>query len=259
MTGIAIIGVGYVGEGMRKLFPAAMPIDPARGYPGSCADTCGKALAIVCVPTPMREDGSCDTSIVEQLVPQIEADLIWIRSTVSPGTCDALAQATGKRIVFSPEYMGEGGYWQPPHFPDPKSPIGHGFMILGGEDQDCGQLVDYLLPVLGPATRFRFMQRLEAEIVKYAENAFLGLKVTFANELRRICESSGANYHRVREGWLDDPRVGVSHSAAWGHQRGYDGKCLPKDIAALAHYCARLGIPSHLLSAMIQANGAALR
>ena len=103
------------------------------------------------------------------------------------------------------------------------------------------------------------MDSTSAELVKMAENYFLALKVTFANELRAICDKAGVNYHIVREGWLDDPRIGLSHSASFKENRGYGGKCLPKDTAALRQMCQSLGFTPHLLLGMIEANDSAGR
>jgi UDPglucose 6-dehydrogenase len=247
---IAIVGLGHVGAGMRSLFPRALLIDPGKGLNGADsagnyrrnAETCD--LAIVCVPTPMGKDGACDTSIVERVVAGLESHLVLIKSTVTPGTCRMLVEKYGKRIVFSPEYMGESKYWTPSWAPNPVDPRSHGFMILGGPTPYCGDVADIFLPVLGPATRFRFMSYEEAELVKYCENAFFAMKVTFANQLRDICEAMGpgrVNYHNVREGWLDDPRVGPMHTAAFKDDRGFDGKCFPKDLAALRELCNSIG------------------
>lgn len=252
MSNIAIVGMGYVGQGMLNIFPAAKQIDPPRGI-GHYSDTQDCELSIVCVPTPMREDGSCDTSIVEDVVPRLKSDVVLIRSTVAPGTCDKL-QEIRPGIVFAPEYMGEGKYYIPPEFPDPKNAISHGFMILGGDEADCSCVADLFLPIVGPCTRFRFVTRKEAEIIKYTENAFFAVKVTFANQLRDICEAAGVNYHRVREGWIDDPRVGSMHSAAFARKPGFNGKCLPKDTAALSAYCQEIGISTPLLDAVLEQN-----
>jgi len=248
---IAIIGMGYVGTQHLKLFPDAIQIDPPRGL-GNYGQTRECELSIVCVPTPMREDGSCDTSIVEEVVPRLQSDLVLIRSTVTPGTCDKLPD----NVVFSPEYLGESTYYTPPQYPQPDNPLQHGYMILGGDEDDCSRIADIFMPVLGPCTRFRFVTRKEAEIIKYAENSFFALKVTFANQLRQICEAAGVNYHRVREGWIDDPRVGPMHSAAFAQKPGFDGKCLPKDTAAVAAYCRTIGIDPLLLDAALRQNEA---
>jgi UDPglucose 6-dehydrogenase len=246
MSKVAIYGWGYVGQGMNGLFPDAAVSDPPRGLVFD--ETSDAGLHIICVPTPQRADDSCDTSAVEQVIAGIpDGALVLIKSTVPPGTTQRLSSK--HRIVFSPEYMGEGGYYVPPQFPDPHSSRSHGFMVLGGDPADCSAVVDIFIHVMGPTTRFRFMAAHEAEAVKYFENAYLALKVVFANEMRRFCEQIGANYHLVREGWLDDPRVGTSHSAAFNEQRGFNGKCLPKDLAAL-----RAVFKSPLLDAVHAAN-----
>lgn len=248
MSKVSIYGLGYVGSGMLKVFPNAGRYDPRLGFYDDEPDA---DLHIICVPTPQSTDGTCDISAVEDVLNRIpQGALVLIKSTVPPGTTHELA-TRGWRIVFSPEYMGEGGYYVPPQFPDPYSPVSHGFMVLGGAKDDCSAVVDIFIRVMGPTTRFRLMASREAETVKYFENAFLALKVVFANEMRRFCEQIGANYHVVREGWLDDPRVGTSHSAAWGAARAFDGKCLPKDLAAL-----RAVFKSPLLDGVYAANEA---
>lgn len=256
---VALIGYGYVGKGMHKLFPDAYVIDTHQNLGREFPNAEGASLAVVCVPTPMSSDGSCDTSIVESVVRSVEADLILIKSTVTPGTCDRLARETGKRIVFSPEYMGESTYYTPPQYPNPSDARSHGFCVLGGDPADCSEIVDRLWPVVGPTTRFRFVTRLEAELTKYFENTWFAVKVTYANEMRRICDAAGANYHQVREGWLDDPRVEPMHSAAFKRKRGFDGKCLPKDTAALVAFCRDIGAPSELLEAILTTNDRTVR
>lgn len=254
MSKVAIIGDGFVGMGMRQIFPDAYVVDPPKRSVHGYEVTADCDLSIICVPTPMAPDGSCDTSIVKAVAAECRSPLVLIKSTVTPGTTQMLNLNYSSSFCFSPEYMGESRYWTPPEYPDPRSPLSHRFMIVGGNERDCSRIADIFLPVLGPATRFRFMSSTEAEIVKYAENSFFALKVTFANELRRICEAGRANYHTVREGWLDDPRVGPMHSVAFADKRGFDGKCLPKDIEAFASVFRALGIKSKLLEAVIAAN-----
>lgn len=251
---IAIIGMGYVGNGMLKLFPDAIQYDGPRNI-GTKEEVNTCDLAIICVPTPSLKDGSCDTSIVEEVISWIETPLFLIKSALEPGTADRLSEKYKKRIVVSPEYMGEGKYWTPPwKYPDPVDPISHGFLILGGTDEDCSEVADIFTPVVGPATRIRFVSRLEAEVIKYAENTWGAMKVTFANELRGICDTLGANWHKVREGWLDDPRVEPMHTAVFKKKRGYGGKCFPKDTKAFAAIAEKKGYIPYLIRAMIKIN-----
>ena len=252
-----IYGLGVVGRAMRELFPDSGIHDTAKGF--HWLDAHRDDLAVVCVPTESTAYGACDTSIVEDTVHSTPCEYVLIKSTVPPGTTARLALETGKHIVFSPEFLSESKYWVPPQFPQPGDARSHGFVILGGSPEDCSVVADVLLPVLGPATRFRFMRSDEAELVKYASNAFGALKVTFANDLRRICEAAKVNYHTVREGWIDDPRVGPMHTAAFVNARGFSGKCLPKDTLALQRFCNSLNLRLPLLDSVLEANQSYLR
>jgi UDPglucose 6-dehydrogenase len=262
MDRIAVIGLGKVGKCVAALFPEERVVrhDPPRGITASAEQLQACAFAFVCVPTPPGPDGACDPQLVAEVIGSLPNGVpIVIKSTVPPGFTDAMREryADGP-IVFSPEYVGEGGYYVAPPFPDPHSMVSHGFLVLGGATADCGRVADLLLPIMGPTTRVRIMPALEAELVKYFENAWLAFKVAFVNEQRAICEGFGASYHLVREGWLDDPRVGLSHSAAFASSRGFSGKCLPKDLAALRAAAAGGGIATPLLDAVAEANRARL-
>lgn len=254
MSKVAIVGMGYVGKGMAKIFPDAAQYDEPLGV-GTKEEVNECELAIVCVPTPSRDDGSCDTSIVEEVVQWLTTDLILLKSTVSPSTTERLMVLYKKRICFSPEYMGEGKYFTPSwRYPDPENPISHGFMVIGGAQQDCSDIVDIFMPKMGPHTRVRIMPALEAELVKYFENTWGATKVTLANEFRKICETFGANWHLVREGWIDDPRVEPMHTAVFKEKRGFSGKCFPKDTSALLHASREAGYEPTLIAAMIASN-----
>ena len=250
---VAIVGMGYVGTGMLKIFPDAVQFDEPRGI-GTREEVNESLLAIVCVPTNSTESGALDISIVEDVVSWLETPLILVKSALNPGTTDRLMKETGKRIIVSPEYMGEGNYYTPPKYPDPKNPLSHGFVILGGDSKDCSDVADLFIPKMGPTTRLRFMTALEAEIVKLAENSWGQMKVSFANELRELCEASGANWHQVREGWVDDPRVELMHTAVFKEKRGFDGKCWPKDGKAFVAFAEQVGCEPLLMKAVIEAN-----
>ena len=251
---VAIVGLGYVGNAMLRVFPDAVQYDFPKGVGKKEAVNSCK-LAVICVPTPSSDDGSCNTSIVEDTVKWLTTDLILIKSAVAPGTTDRLKKAYNKRIVVSPEYIGESKYYVPDRFLDPQNPLKHEFLILGGDDKDCSDVADVFAPRVGPVTRIRVMTAVEAEIVKYAENAFFATKVTFANELRDLCAVLGANWHRVREGWIDDPRVGPMHTAVFPRERGFGGKCFPKDTLALHELAKRYNVEMHVIEGVLKSNG----
>src|SRR5438270_5046903 len=86
------------------------------------------------------------------------------------------------------------------------------------------------------------------------ENCFLALKVAFCNEYYDIAQAMGVNYNELRELWLLDPRVGRSHTFVLPEKRGFDGKCLPKDVAALVQAAKAAGADPMLMEAVITAN-----
>jgi len=96
---------------------------------------------------------------------------------------------------------------------------------------------------------------LEAELIKYMENSFLATKVTFVNEYYDIVTRYGADWHRVREGWLLDGRIGRPHTTVFRDRRGYSGKCLPKDVQAITRAAEEdLGYSARLLKQVIDVN-----
>src|SRR5205807_8423671 len=95
-----------------------------------------------------------------------------------------------------------------------------------------------------------------AEMTKYMENCFLALKVTFCNEFYDIARGMNVDYNELRELWLLDPRIGRSHTFVLPDDRGFGGKCLPKDVAAMVHTGTETGSRPTLLEAMLRANTA---
>lgn len=207
--------------------------------------------AFISVPTPMREDGSCDTSFVEDAVKNWApfVDLFIIRSTVTPGTTDRLMKKYNTRIVFQPEYVGETlGH-------PLAEPARDTFIILGGEKQDTQKAADAWSRVLNANCRLRQTTALTAELCKYMENSFLGIKVLFVNEFRHLAETLGVDFLELREAWLDDPRIGRSHSMAYKENPGFSGKCLPKDLNAITHFARTKAIaPLSLIEAALKIN-----
>jgi nucleotide sugar dehydrogenase len=251
---IGIIGMGTVGRAVRRLLgPHAgiVEYDVKGGASYPSEQLAGCEFAVVCVDTPPAADGSCDTSRVEEAVAALPVDRVLIRSTVAPGTTDRLVAATGKHCCFSPEYIGESPYvdggWGGREEDVP-------FVVLGGEPATTAWFCDRLVGMLGPSRTFFQCSAVEAEIVKYMENAFLATKVAFVNEFFEVCGALGADWHRVREGWLLDPRVGRSHSAVFPADRGFDGKCLPKDVRAIVAAAAAAGYDARLLAEVLTSN-----
>ncbi len=251
---IGVVGLGHVGSAMERFFSrryAVAVYDPPKRV-GTREEINSCRMAVVCVPTPMAADESCDTSAVEEAAGWIECPLVLIRSTVPPGTTDALRERTGRRIVFSPEYIGESAYWTPYKFMHEE--IEAPFYIFGGDPADCHEVIDLYAPIAGPMKQYRITSALAAETVKMFENEYIAWKVTWAAEMREACEVLGLAYWEVRDLWALDPRVDPMHTAAWAESRGFDGRCIPKDTLAFLKVLEGRGYRKEILAAIVARN-----
>lgn len=240
-----IIGYGTVGKNMLKLFPESDVHDPILDI-----DAIGHYdVGFVCVPTDMLEDGSADTSIVIDAIESNadKCDVFCIKSTVPPGTTDSLIDA-GYRVVMSPEYFGGTQH---------ANAVDYDFVILGGTPEDRAVVAKCYEEVKPASLRILQTTPTTAELVKYGENAFLAMKVSFANEFARICKSFGVDYREWRELWLQDPRINRSHTFVYEEHPYYDSHCLTKDIPAIIRASIENGYSPELLLSMERYNEAA--
>lgn len=239
---LGIVGYGVVGKALAKVFkfeagnPDLVIYDKfVKGMNSAArrATLQGCDLVFVAVPTPEAADGRCDLSAIEEVASWIEPPMC-VKSTVPPGTIDRLAAKTGKKICFSPEYVGETT-WHPL-----KGIESHGFIIVGGERTACNLVIRAYQQFLGPAPHYYVTNAKTAELCKYMENAFLATKVAFVNQFYDLAQGLGVDYDELRELWLADDRVGRSHTIVTA-ERGYRGRCLPKDMASIIHVARQIG------------------
>lgn len=247
---VGCVGAGVVGTAMRELCgPTTVMYDPNIPEFANTRDqinTCD--VVFINVPTPMSDDGSCNTSIVEEVVAWIGAPLIIIRSTVSPGTTDRLIEKYGKRIVFQPEYLGE----TPGHiFVDMGT---RPFAVLGGRPEDTSAAADFYKHYYNAYMQFYFCDAVTAELCKYMENAFYAVKVTFVNEWFDIAKAHGVDFNVLREMWLADTRISRDHTFVYPQGRGFSGKCLPKDCNAIVYASRQRGYEPKFMAACLARN-----
>jgi UDPglucose 6-dehydrogenase len=207
-------------------------------------------IIFVCVPTPMNEDGSCNTSIVESVVQQIGSldrrKYVVIKSTVTPGTTQRLAQDNGMVIAFNPEFLTEAN-----HINDFRN---QSLIIVGADDSGIGTVLSQIYYEFNHHvdTRSHIVQRTtkEAEMFKYLANCFLATKVIFANEFKKLCERSDVDYDNIAEIARLDDRLGHTHWKVPGPdgRMGFGGSCFPKDTSALLSYADQLGVSLWLLT-----------
>lgn len=245
---IGIVGYGVVGRHLHRDLDDKCEVyiyDTAKAY-HTQTDINGCDAAFVCVGTPMAQDGSCDLDAIKDVFGWLKVPLAMIRSTVSPGTTRALANKYAGSVVFIPEFIGEGvnapynSMRQPP------------FLIIGGDDVGRARAYAVLTRIYNSECEFIFTDATTAEVAKYAENYFLALKVVWANELFDICEHVGADFPQMMNAVTHDYRIGRSHTHVYQDQRGFNGRCLPKDTRALLSLVGKEVAP--LLNALIRIN-----
>ena len=252
---IGIIGQGYVGGAIKMGFKEHYDIetydkfDLAKSTRSSIKRVVEFTDVIfVCVPTPMRKDGTCYTGIVEEVIREInqtaDGHIIVIKSTVPPGTTDRInAEYTNSTVIFNPEFLTEANFIE-----DFKN---QSRIILGGDRKGTNKLRQIYSKVFPQATIVKTGSKT-AEMVKYFINCFLATKVSFANEMYSVCEQVGIDYDKVVEYATYDERLGKSHWAVPGPDEdfGFGGHCLPKDLSAIINEFKTYG----LLEAVEQVN-----
>lgn len=246
---VAICGLGWVGKAMHVLFPGALIYDPLV-IPASSKKLVNECdIAFVCVPTPNIDAKELDISIVEEIVSWCECPLIVIRSTVNPGTCDYLAKKYNKRLVMQPEYLGETVNHP---MSDQK---GRQFIVIGGEQEDRRKLIDLYTEAYNANINIRQVTAYEAELIKLTENRAAAFKIAECQELYDACISAGIDYYTIREAvYSDDPRFNLWWTFVYPNKRGFNSKCLPKDVYAWVAWAESVGYKPAVTRALLEKN-----
>ena len=261
---LGIIGQGFVGsavrEGMKNHFEIlAYDKDPNKfsNVESIFHIVEGSDLTFLCVPTPMRKNGSCDLSIVRAALDEIDAVakalcvegfIVVIKSTIPPGTTEQLNHDyPNLDIVFNPEFLTEANAVD-----DYKN---QNRIIVGG-DRPGSTKVKAVFAKAFPKVPIIKTSATIAEMIKYVTNTFLATKVSFANEMYQICQALNIDYDKVIEYARYDDRLGSSHWAVPGPDGdfGFGGHCFPKDIAALQYLAERFGVDTTVITAAIAKN-----
>jgi len=247
---VGVVGGGVVGSAMVKLCgPETVVYDPYKPELARNKEAINACdVVFICVPTPMAPDGHCDTSIVEEAVAWVRAPLIIIRSTVAPGTTDRLREKYNKHIVFQPEYLGE----TPAHLFGTMAE--RTFLVFGGTPEDVSKAADFYKHYYNSMVHMYFGDAMTAELCKYMENAFYAVKVTFVNEFYDIARVHGVDFNLLRELWLADTRISRDHTFVFPDNRGFSGKCLPKDCNAIVHSCRERDYEPEFMAACLKIN-----
>ena len=208
----------------------------------------------VAVGTPPGENGAADVSAVFTVADHIantakKPALVAVKSTVPVGTCDAVQKRlegakVRLEVVSNPEFLKEGAAVEDFFRPDR--------ILLGARSASAqATLRDLYAPLQLSGERVVVTDPRSSELVKYASNTMLAIRVSFMNELSRLCHASGADIHAVRMGMGADTRIGKRFLYAGP---GYGGSCFPKDVQALAALGRSMGVQMRLADAAHTAN-----
>ena len=211
----------------------------------------------IAVGTPSRRgDGFADLSYVYAAAEEIAAALegytvVVTKSTVPVGTgAEVEARIRKARpdaefsVVSNPEFLREGAAIEDFKRPDR--------IVVGAEDERAREVMRELYrPLFINETPILFTNRATSELIKYAANAFLAVKITFINEMADLCEQVGANVQEVAKGIGLDGRIGSKFLHAGP---GYGGSCFPKDTLALVRTAQQAGAPTRIVEAVVDIN-----
>jgi UDPglucose 6-dehydrogenase len=209
----------------------------------------------IAVGTPPGSDGAADVSSVHAVADTIakvvtRPAIVVVKSTVPVGTCDALQARLDKtarvalEVVSNPEFLKEGTAVQDFFRPDR--------IVLGARSEQARSALRALYaPLQLSGERVVVTDPRSSELTKYAANTMLAMRVSFMNELARLCHVTNADVHAVRLGVGSDSRIGKRFLYAGP---GYGGSCFPKDVQALWRLGTSLGVPMRMAEATHLAN-----
>jgi len=213
------------------------------------------AIIFLALPTPPGEDGSADLKYVLGVAEDLgkimkDYKVIVDKSTVPVGTAEKVHAAIAKNckvdfdVVSNPEFLREGVAVDDFMKPDR--------VVIGTSSERAKKLMDDLYaPFVRQGNPVIFMDERSAELTKYAANSFLAMKISFMNEIARLCEMLGADVDMVRRGVGSDNRIGKRFLFSG---IGYGGSCFPKDVHALVKSSRDIKYDFKILEAVMQVN-----
>ena len=240
---MGIVGHGFVGKAIDYAFTHELVdkflVDPLYNTDIDDLVDYKPIMTFITAPTPMHDNGTVDASIVEDAVLKLikhTKSLVVIKSTITPDVINRLYNSIHDedkpRLTYNPEFLTENSAKEQFIFSQ--------HHILGGVSvESCNRVIDFYHNFsLCIGKSFITMTPQEASFVKYAINSYLGMKVTFFNQLHDAALDFGCSPTRIINGVSADKRIGYSHTRVPGFdgKKGFGGACLPKDMNAFVKF-----------------------
>jgi UDPglucose 6-dehydrogenase len=212
-------------------------------------------IIFLALPTPPGEDGSADLKYILGVADELgkilkDYKVIVDKSTVPVGTAEKVRDVIAKNcqcefdVVSNPEFLREGVAVEDFMKPDR--------VVIGTESERARKIMgDLYAPFVRQGNPVIYMDEKSAELTKYAANSFLATKISFMNEVARLCELLGADVDMVRRGIGSDDRIGKRFLFPG---IGYGGSCFPKDVQALVRSASDVKYDFRILDAVMEVN-----
>lgn len=205
-------------------------------------------VVVLCVGTPMGKNGEADTSFIKLAAMDVDKEVkgavVVVKSTVPVGTCKELGNFIKNNVIASmPEFLREGYALDDVFNPDR--------IIIGTPNTETFELLKHIYPEYMWEKIHHIKTWESSELIKYASNAFLAVKLHYVNEMADLCEQVGADIEDVALGMGLDTRIGSKFLKAGC---GYGGSCFPKDTNAIYALAENKGIDLSLIGATITGN-----
>ncbi len=233
MNDACIIGYGVIGQAFAKVFGIKKYYD-RNGSTITLEEASKCKFIFICLPTPVKEDGSYVTEDITEIIKQIyefgRHSIYVIRSTVYPGYAEYLMDTIHTiRVISNPEFLSEATAEK-----DTKNPP---FILLGGCIPRDLQEVKGFYEGRIKGSPVILTDNITAELTKIALNGYFATKVIYANQIYDVARKIGANYETLRGIFEKHPYGPRNHFNVWYRgKRGVHGHCLPKDTRALGYY-----------------------
>ncbi len=264
-TKIEMIDKGHspiIEEGLGELLKKGVDAGRIRATSDQVQAVHDSDISFICVGTPSNPNGSLNLTYVRKVSEAIGQAIaskdgyhvVVARSTMLPGSTEevvipALEESSGKKagvdfgVCFNPEFLREGSsikdFYDPP------------FTVIGTADEKAGNAIAELYSMLDAP--LMVVPIKEAEMVKYANNAFHALKVAFANEVGNICKQQDIDSHKVMNIFVQDKKLNLSpYYLKPGFAFG--GSCLPKDLRAILYHCRHFDVQLPVMESILPSN-----
>ena len=242
---VGIVGNGFVGNAVYqnlrdKVKTKIYDVDKNRCL-NPLEEVIQQDFIFVCLPTPMRMDGSCDLSILDKFFDELPDNLTGtfvIKSTVPVGTTKKYTER--HNVIHNPEFLTARNAVEDYGKAERN--------VVGGDKELCTDFICFFEACF-PKIPSVVVSSDESEAIKYFSNVFLAYKVAYFNKIYDFCQATGMEYNKVRQGVTGDSRIGKSHTQVPGidNDRGFGGTCFPKDLNSLITQFEERGVNCDML------------